>query len=319
LRFEETYYKGNITNKDISFSYYYPDQHLNKLQYCWFPAVYLTKKLPHNQEFQINFSRKINRPNFFQLMPFVFASDNANIQIGNPGLQPEFVNIGEVNYNIIWWKLNFLSSFYVRYTQNPITNISYPEASNPNILVNTYQNGNNKVVEGFDNTLKLTPIKSLDLMANANIFYTTISYSGTNALLITNNGWSWTGKASIKYNFPKNFTMQVNGNYQAPQIIPQGTTRVTEFMDVTVSKNIKQKLTFTLLVSDVFNSKKYGTDYNTPEYIQQLSRRRETRYIKLTLMYMFGKMDSSLFKKLKQQKKEGGDDQGMGGGGGMGG
>jgi hypothetical protein len=113
--------------------------------------------------------------------------------------------------------------------------------------------------------------------------------------------------------------MQVNGNYQAPQIIPQGTTRVTEFMDVTVSKNIKQKLTFTLLVSDVFNSKKYGTDYNTPEYIQQLSRRRETRYIKLTLMYMFGKMDSSLFKKLKQQKKEGGDDQGMGGGGGMGG
>jgi hypothetical protein len=320
LRFEETYYKGNITNKDVSFSYYYPDQHLNKLQYCWFPAVYLTKKLPHNQEFQINFSRKINRPNFFQLMPFVFASDNANIQIGNPGLQPEFVNIGEVNYNIIWWKLNFLTSFYVRYTQNPITNISYPEASNPNILVNTYQNGTNKVVEGFDNTLKLTPIKSLDLMANANIFYTTISYSSPTGTLITNNGWSWTGKASIKYNFPKNFTMQVNGNYQAPQIIPQGTTRVTEFMDVTFSKSIKQKLTFTLLVSDVFNSKKFGTNYDTPQYTQELSRRRETRYIKLTLMYMFGKMDSSLFKKLKQQKKEGGDDQGgMGGGGGMGG
>jgi outer membrane receptor protein involved in Fe transport len=248
----------------------------------------------------------------------VFSSDNANIQIGNPGLQPEFDNIGEVNYNIVWWKLNFLTSLYFRYVQNPITNISYPETSNPNILVNTYVNGTTKLKYGSDNTLKITPVKGLDLMANANIFYTTISYS-SGSQLITNNGYSWTGKASIKYNFPKNFTMQVNGNYQAPQIIPQGTTRVTEFMDVTVSKNIKQKLTFTLLVSDVFNSKKYGTDYNTPEYIQQLSRRRETRYIKLTLMYMFGKMDSSLFKKLKQQKKEGGDDQGMGGGGGMGG
>ena len=312
LRFEETYYKGNITNKNISFSYYYPDAKLNKLQYCWFPAIYISKKLPHNQEIQINFSRKINRPDFRQLMPFVFASDNANIQIGNPALQPEFVNIGEVNYNIAWWKLNFLTSFYVRYTQNPITNISYPEASNPNVLVNTYQNGNNKVVEGLDNTLKLTPVKGLDLMANANIFYTTISYSGSNGTLITNNGYSWTGKASLSYKFPANFIMQVNGNYQAPQIIPQGTTRVTEFMDITISKSIKQKLTFTLLVSDVFNSKRMGTNYSTTDYIQQLSRRRETRYVKLTVMYTFGKMDSNLFKKQKQQKKEGGDDQDSG-------
>ncbi|HEX7412793.1 MAG TPA: outer membrane beta-barrel protein, partial [Bacteroidia bacterium] len=126
LRFEQSYYKGNITNKDVSFSYYYPDAKLNKLQYCFFPAVYFSKKFAHNQEIQVNFSRKINRPNFFQLMPFVFASDNANIQIGNPALAPEFVNIGEINYNIVWGKLNFLTSFYVRYTQNPITNIAYP-------------------------------------------------------------------------------------------------------------------------------------------------------------------------------------------------
>ena len=313
LRFEETYFKGIITNKDTSFSYYYPDSKFNKLQYCFFPAVYFSKKLPHNQEIQINFSRKINRPNFFQLMPFVFSADNANIQRGNPGLQPEFVNIGELNYNVIWWKLNFLTSFYARYTQNPITNIAYPEVSNPTVLVNTFQNGTNKFVYGLDNTLKLTPLKGLDLMANANIFYTTINYlNGTQQ--INNSGYSWTGKASISYKFPKSFTMQVNGNYQAPQIIPQGTTRITEFMDVTISKNIKQKLTFTLLVSDVFNSKRFGNNYDTPQYTQDLSRRRETRYIKLTLMYMFGKMDSGLFKKMKQMKKEGGDDQGMGGG-----
>jgi len=316
LRFEESYYKGNITNKDISFSYMYPDAKLNKLQYCFFPAVYFSKKLPHNQEIQVNFSRKINRPNFFQLMPFVFSSDNANIQIGNPQLAPEFLNLGEINYNIVWGKLNFLTSFYFRYTQDPITNVAYPEASNPNVLVNTYQNGKDRIVEGLDNTLKFTPIKNLDLMANANIFYTTVNYlSGTQ--LITNNGYSWTGKASISYKFPGNFTMQVNGNYQAPQILPQGTTRVVQYMDVTISKNIKQKLTFTLLLSDVFNSKRMGTNYNTADYIQDLSRRRETRYLRFTVMYMFGKMDSGLFKKMKQQKKEGGDDQsgGMGGGG----
>ena len=316
MRFEESYYRGNITNKDISFSYMYPDAKGNKLQYCLFPAIYFSKKFAHNQEIQINFSRKINRPNFFQLMPFQFSADNANIQIGNPKLSPEFVNLSEINYNIVWGKLNFLTSLYFRYTQNPITNVATPEASNPNILVNTYQNGKAKVVEGLDNTLKFTPLKNLDLMANANIFYTTVNYlSGTQ--VTTNNGYSWTGKASISYKFPGNFTMQVNGNYQAPQILPQGATRVVQYMDVTISKNIKQKLIFTLLLSDVFNTKRNGTNYNTTDYIQQLSRRRETRYLRFTVMYMFGKMDSGLFKKMKQQKKEGGDDQGGGMGGGF--
>ena len=316
LRFEETYFKGTIVNKDTSFSYYYPDAKLNKLQYCFFPAVYFSKKLAHNQEIQVNFSRKINRPNFFQLMPFNMGSDNANIQRGNPGLQPEFLNLAELNYNIIWGKLNFLTSFYFRYSQNPITNIAFPEPGDPTILVNTYQNGKDKIVGGLDNTLKFTPVKNLDLMANANIFYTTINYlNGTTQ--ITNSGYSWTGKASISYKFPGNFTMQVNGNYQAPQIIPQGTTRIVQFMDVTISKNIKQKLIFTLLLSDVFNSKRNGTNYNTTDYIQDLSRRRETRYLKFTVMYMFGKMDSGIFKKMKQQKKEGGDDQGGGMGGGF--
>ena len=140
LRFEESYYKGKITNKDSSFSYSYPTAKLAKLQYCFFPALYFSKKLPHNQEIQINFSRKINRPNFFQLMPFQMMADNANIRIGNPALAPEFLNIGEINYNITWGKVNFLTSYYMRYIQNPITAIAYPEPSNPYILVNTFQN-----------------------------------------------------------------------------------------------------------------------------------------------------------------------------------
>ncbi|MGZ4037008.1 MAG: outer membrane beta-barrel family protein, partial [Bacteroidia bacterium] len=298
LRFEQSYYKGNITNKDITFQYTYPSNTLNNLQYCLFPAIYLSKKLPKNQELQVNFSRKINRPNFFQLMPFVMFSDNANIRIGNPQLKPEFLNLSEINYNITSssGKINYLVSAYFRYTENPITNVAYPEASNPNVLVNTFQNGKNSLVEGLDNTLKVTPFKNFDVTLNANVFYTTINYlSGTQ--LIVNNGVSWTGKAGLSYKFPADFSMQVNGNYQAPQILPQGTTREVKYMDVTVSKSIKQKLTFTLLLSDVFNSKRMGTNYVTPDYLQQLSRRRETRYLRLSVTYMFGKLDSSIFKK----------------------
>ena len=42
---------------------------------------------------QLNYSRKINRPNFFQLIPYYDFSDSLNISRGNPNLVPEFTNL----------------------------------------------------------------------------------------------------------------------------------------------------------------------------------------------------------------------------------
>ena len=315
LRFEDSYYKGNITNKDLSFSYQYPVD-LNTLQYSLFPALYLSKKLPHNQEFQINFSRKLNRPNFFQMMPFVMMADNANIRIGNPQLRPEFHNLGELNYNIQYRKLNFLTSAYYRYIQNPITNVAYPLAGNPSILVNTFQNGTNSFQYGTDNTLRITLFSKLDLTGSFNGFYTYIVWNNLTQQFI-NSGYSFSSKLGVTYHFPAEFTLQINGNYQAPQIIPQGQTIAVRYMDLTLNKMLNKKFNFTLQLSDVFNSKRMGSYYSTPDYTQYLTRRRETRYLKLTVTYMFGKMDASIFKRAKQQKKDGGNSDQMDQGGGF--
>ena len=118
----------------------------------------------------------------------------------------------------------------------------------------------------------------------------------------------------MTYKFPKNISLQLNGNYEAPKIIPQGTTRPQYYMDATLSYNYKYKWMFNLLLSDCFNTKRMGTHYDTPYYIQDMSRRRESRYLRFSITYLFGKMDVSIFKRAKQQK--GGDNQmeGMGGG-----
>ncbi|HXB40195.1 MAG TPA: outer membrane beta-barrel protein [Bacteroidia bacterium] len=313
LRFESSYYKGTLTNKGQSFSYQYPTG-IDNLMNALFPAVYFSKKLPHNQELQLNFSRKINRPNFFQLMPFVMASDQYNIRIGNPKLTPEFYNLAELNYNITWGKLNYLTSVYGRYTESPITNVSYPKEPGSQILVNTFQNGNNSFTYGWEHTLKATVFKNLDITANFNGFYTNISWNSTPTVTTSNSGYSYTSKLMLLYKFPKNISLQLNGNYEAPKIIPQGTTRPQYYMDATLSYNWKYKWMFNLLLSDCFNSKRMGTNYVTPYYTQEMSRRRESRYIRLSVTYLFGKMDVSIFKKAKQQKGDSSQMDGMGGG-----
>lgn len=314
VRFESSSYKGTLTNKGQSFSYEYPTG-IDNLMNALFPGVYFSKKLPRNQEVQLNFSRKIDRPNFFQLMPFVMASDQQNIRIGNPKLTPEFHNIAELNYNIVWGKLNYLSSFYGRFTENPITNVAYPQSPGSVVLINTWQNGKNSYRYGWENTLKFTAFKNLDVTANFNYFYTEVSWNPTPTTTETNSGFTYNGKATLIYKFPKNISFQINGNYEAPKILPQGTTKPQYFMDATLSYNYKFKWMFNLLLSDCFNTKRMGTHYDTPYYIQDMARRRESRYLRLSITYIFGKMDVSIFKRAKQQK--GGDNSmmdGMGGG-----
>ncbi len=313
LRFESSYYMGTLTNKNRSFSYQYPTG-TDNLMNALFPAVYFSKKLPHNQEVQLNFSRKLERPNFFQLMPFVMMSDQQNIRIGNPNLKPEFHNLAELNYNVQWGKLNYLTSFYGRYTESPITNVGYPQSPGSLVLINTFQNGKNSIKYGWENTLKLTVLKNLDITANVNAFYVDISWNPTPTTITSNSGYSYHSKLMLLYKFPKNISLQLNGNYEAPKIIPQGTTRPQYYMDATLSYNYKYKWMFTLLLSDAFNTKRMGSNYITPYYTQEMSRRRENRYIRFSVTYLFGKMDVSIFKRAKQQK---GDNSQMDMGGGF--
>jgi hypothetical protein len=59
---------------------------------------------------------------------------------------------------------------------------------------------------------------------------------------------------------------------------------------------------FNLTLSDVFNSKQFGYYISTDSFNQDMSRRRETRYLRFSVTYLFGKFDTSLFKKMGRSK-----------------
>lgn len=308
LRFEQSYYAGNIVDKNQKFSYNYPSTS-NDILKSLFPALYFSKKLKKSQEVQLNFSRKINRPNFFQLMPFVMFADKQNYRIGNPQLKPEFKNIAEANYNKIFSKGSYLASGYFRYEEQPITDVAYPSQADPNVLVNTSINGDNSIRYGIENTFKYTFFKNLDWTINVNAYYIYIK-----GLIVPTEpevkaeGYAYNAKTTLSYKFPKQFTLQVNGNYESPKILLLGVSNEIYSMDISLNKMIGTKWVFNATLSDVFNTRRMGTHYETPYYVQDLSRRRESRYFRFTVTYLFGKMDASIFKRAKQMKGMGGQE-----------
>ncbi|GIV27336.1 MAG: TonB-dependent receptor [Bacteroidia bacterium] len=308
LRLEQTYFKGTLYRPHLgtseSFDYYYPNS-LDNASYMFFPGIFLSKEFSSKSEIQLNITRKIKRPNFFQRMPFIMFADNKNYRIGNPGLKPEFNNKAELNHNLNLGKNNIFSTIYFSYDQQPISNTTYPSEQDSSILVNTFVNGKSGFEYGTEQTIKWTFFKKLNVTLNANVFWTYI-----NSDIINNqpqqtfSGWSYNTKLVLQYTLPWEINFQINGNYQAPRIIIGGKTIPMYFVDVSLNKMIGTKWNFNLTLSDAFNTKRMGMNTASDFYIQEISRRREARFLRFTVAYMFGKLDASIFKRKKGQQQQ---------------
>ena len=312
VRFEQSNLTG-ITHLDgtTNFGYDYPkgtSKDFKDLFRSFFPSLYISKKLDPTTEIGVNFSRKIQRPNFRQLMPGIQAADKQNIQIGNPNLQPEFVNLAELNYNKIFGSNNWLASLYLSNETNTLKPLIRPSATDPSVLVTTFVNGTNELMYGLDNTLKFAFGKNFDVMLNANVFNFKVVVD-----TFTNTGWAGNGKVNLTYRLPSDFSIQVNGAYEGNRPIPQGTRQGIAYMDFAVKKSFfHNAANLTFSINDVFNTRKDIIIYTQPTYIQESMRRRDTRFFKVALQIPFGKMDASMFKK-KNNKQQAADVPDFGG------
>ncbi len=302
LRFEQSNMLGTSHWASLKdFGYAYPKGTGKDLARSFFPAVYLSKKIDAKTEIGLNFSRKIQRPNFRQIMPGVQASDKQNIQIGNPDLQPEFVNLAELSYNKIFGSNNWLSTLYLADETNTLKPLTYRSPTDPSVKITKFVNGSNELMYGLDNTLKLAFGKNLELMLNANVFNFTV-----NVDTFHNSGWTWNSKANVTYKFPADISMQINGGYDADRPSAQGIRKGSAYADFAVKKSFfHNAANVTFSINDVFNSRKEISILDQPTYYQESMRRRDTRFYKLSLQIPFGKVDASMFKKMKEGKKQG--------------
>ncbi|MCC7502201.1 MAG: outer membrane beta-barrel protein [Flavobacteriales bacterium] len=308
LRLETTRFISDIKDKGLSFEYIYP----NGTEDLWkalFPAIYGSRKREGVRELQFNVSRKINRPNFFQMMPFIMFSDSRNLRIGNPSLAPEFIDLAEVNHLLPLGegRSNWLSSVFMRVTENVITSYVYPLPENPQILVSTFVNGDNSFTYGWENTVKLEFSKAMQLTVGGTLQYVDIS-AGEGR--VSNSGWQANGKVNLLTRLPKDWSVQLNGELEGRRPIPQGYSIANWGIDLSSTKEFNKHWSATAMVNDVFFTRKWGTVLDTPTLYQETQRRREMRFLRVTLTWKFGEQDASFFRRKNQQQRR---DPGAGG------
>lgn len=305
LRFEQSYYDGILKNKPYqSVNYNYPSSG-NDLFKALFPSLYLSKKLNPKNEIQLNFSRKINRPGFIQLLPIVLFADKFNYRIGNPALKPEFVNRMEINYNYVTNNVNYLGSLFIKQTQNAHILIGKPSSADPNVLVTTWENSKTNISYGWENIMKITAYKILNVTGTFTPYYLLINYTSPEGTPQKSDGYTFDSKLMISVRLPKDITFQTNGTYEYPRPLAQGKTSELYYFDLSLNKKFKYNITTNIILSDVLNSHQRALNYFTADYNQYLMRRRSSRFFKFNITWNFGKTEPK--KKSNKNNKSGGE------------
>ncbi|MFM7497834.1 MAG: outer membrane beta-barrel family protein, partial [Bacteroidota bacterium] len=298
LRIEQTLFEVTLPwLGDSSFAYRYPNRG-QQWGNAMFPALYLSRK--HGMhEWQVNLSRKIGRPGFFQVLPFILFADAQGYRIGNPALAPEFFHLAEINHQYTSGTTSLTSSLFGRYTTQVITEFVSRLTQDSTLLVNSYLNGDRQWSTGWEESFRWNPSKVWTLTSNVNVFYTDVN-AGASMNNLRQGGWSWTAKSQLAYRPNQQWSVQWNGEYEAPRVLPQGRTYPAYGMDLSASWNPNKSWTLVVLLSDLANTRRFGNTVQTETLFQEFIRRREVRFLRLTLTYRFGNSDASLFQKMRR-------------------
>jgi outer membrane receptor protein involved in Fe transport len=287
LRAEQSFIESNLVTKDSIIKNKY---------FNLFPTLQLSYKLSKGQ-LQLNYSKRVNRPEGDDLNPFPEYLDPINLRAGNPYLLPEFIHSLEFGYQ---WKNNIFTvvpSIYYRYKYNGFTSIT--QKINDSAFLTTKQNLSNDQSAGFELVVSAKPNKTITANLSTNIFYNTINFGTTLApdkKSILTMSTNFNASASIT----KTTMFQFTCIYRSARQIVQGYFAPTFVMNMGMRQDLmNNKLSVVATLSDVFSTLKQNSDLNTKFLVQHQLTSRDAQVFYIGFNYRFGKSTKKADEKMQ--------------------
>ncbi|MFP4505753.1 MAG: TonB-dependent receptor domain-containing protein [Cyclobacteriaceae bacterium] len=282
LRVENTDLRTLLVTTDVA----------NRQQFTdLFPTAHTSYKVLDNFSLQAGYSRRISRPNLWDLNPFFNIRNNFSIRTGNPELMPEYTDSYEVNG--IWDQgaLSLNAAVYYRYTTDVVENVSTFE---DNISISRPENIGTNRATGLELNAKFDPAAWWTLSGDFNYNY--FQREGSfEAIDFDFNADQWTGRMTTKFKLPADFDLEIIGNYRSGFQTVQQEISGFFFADLGVRKKLmKGKTIVNLSVRDVFASQIFESETIQPSFYLYNYRLRG-RFITLGVSYGFGKGEAMEF------------------------
>jgi iron complex outermembrane recepter protein len=294
LRYEYTTYNahqlGNPARKDSSFSRKYDGV---------FPNALASWRIDSLNELSLTAGRRIDRPRFQSLNPFVFVINKYTHQSGNPYFIPQYTWNTELTHT---FKNIFVTSLSFSYTKDYFSQIFYQDSTG--IITYTEGNLDNMKNIGLSVSTQLSPFN-----------WWSFSFEGVvNHKMI--KGFVWNErKASLtqanvnlnnQFVFSKGWSAELSAFYVLREQELQEVTYPTGQLSLGIAKQIlKNKGTIKLTARDILYTQKMEGFTNFKQATEYFIIKRDTRAVSISFTYRFGKQIKS------QQRTPGGAEDEM--------
>jgi outer membrane receptor protein involved in Fe transport len=273
-----------------------------------YPSVFVSQKLKNEQQVQLSYTRRVNRPRGWDTNPFLDVADPLMWNQGNPNLKPEDVHAFELGYSKYFKKVSIISSLYYRQTNDLIQRVrSEPNAEG--VTISTPQNLTRNIASGLELISRVDVAKLWNFTANVNLFQSKIDGAPEYGI-VERSGFTWNANLTNNFNLPYNITMQLRADYRAPEVMAQGKRNAMYGIDAGAKYDFPdKKSSLSLNVRDVFATRRWSMTTEANNSIVDFERYMQGTMANLTYSYRFGKTAFTAKKPKREQEQRGGDDE----------
>lgn len=248
-----------------------------------FPSAHVTYNLTDQNAFQLSYSKRVRRPVYNDLSPYVTFSDQRNFFSGNPDLDPEFTDAFELGHIKYFEKATVFSTVFFRNTVDKIERIRQVQENGFSVTAPYNITGEKSYGVEFSGDYRVKDWWKLDF--NANFFHARIDASNIGQAELRKT-YSWLFRQTSRFSFGEGWDVQLRANYEARQKTAQGVRKGIFFMDFSASKRIiKDRGTLVLNITDVLNSRINRYIIEGPNFFTEGASQMILRQTNLTFAY----------------------------------
>lgn len=281
LRLENTNYSGHQLGN--SYTVNNNDSLFRKSYVNLFPTLYISYQANAKNSFSVNYGRRIDRPAYQDLNPFLFFLDQYTYQAGNPYLQPQYTHNIELSHtynNFLTTTLNYSN------TKNFFSE-TFEQSGHATIV----RNGNigNRQNAGIAMSAQVPVRKWWTAILYSNVNYTNFTgmLYGEN---INVNATTFMANLNNQFRLNKGWGAELSGWYRTKGVEGQIIVEPMGQASAAVSKQLlKEKASLKLAMRDIFYTGGVKGYINFQQTQASFHNTRDSRQVTLTFTYRFGK------------------------------
>jgi len=258
-----------------------------------FPTVYLSRKINENNLLQFSYGRRITRPTFNQMAPWVFFADPYTFFTGNANIRPTYTNSikGDYSYK------SFIFSLQYSHDKNPIFRFQPIVDPETNIMVWTSDNIDRRETVSTTVTFPFQVFDWWEMQNNFSGNWQMIA-NGKNEEMYKRSQFGYKFNTTQTFKLPKKFAIELSGIYSSPVINGHFNWLSRGFVNLGIQKELNMNGTLRFSVNDIFETTQFRwkADENAPfTFVGNI--RFDKRKFVLTYTHKFGN------KKIKGARK----------------